>query len=145
MQAHQLKKQKNEKRRKRIGRGGKRGTYCGRGMKGQNARTGSSRRLAILDLIKKIPKLRGVPARRYKKLGMKQYKVIPQVVNLDVLERKFKDGDVISPETLLEKKLVRRIKGRTPSVKILGRGELKKKLAFQGVEMSGKVKKLGQL
>jgi len=140
MQTHQLKRPKNQKKHRRVGRSGKRGNYCGRGISGQNARSGSSRRLAILDLIKKIPKLRGVPARRYKKQGVKQYKTIYQVVNLDVLERKFKEGETVSPQTLLEKKLVRRIKGRTPKVKILGRGELNKKMIFEGVEKSKNVK-----
>lgn len=140
MQTHQLKKQKNQRKHKRIGRGGKRGTYCGRGVKGQNARSGSSRRLAILDLIQKIPKLRGVPAKRYKKLGTKQFRSAYTVVNLNILEKKFKDGETVSPQTLLEKKLVRRIKGRMPKVKILGKGELTKKLVFEGVEKSKNVK-----
>lgn len=111
-------------------------------MKGQNARSGSSRKLAILDFIGKIPKLRGVKASRYKKQGVKQYKIIYEVVNLDVLDKNFKDGEVVSAQALLEKKLVRRINGRTPNIKILGRGELTKKLVFTGVKMSKKVKKL---
>lgn len=139
MQIHQL-KPKRQKSRKRIGRGGKRGTYSGRGMKGQNARSGSSRRPAILDFIRKIPKLKGVPASRYKKQGVKQFRVVYRIVNADILEKKFKDGETVSPKTLLEKKLVRRIKGKTPSVKILGRGALTKKLNFEGVEISRNVK-----
>lgn len=139
MQIHQLKKP-NQRSKKRIGRGGKRGTYSGRGIKGQNARAGSSRRPAIRDLIKKIPKLRGVPPSRYKKQGVKQYKTIYKIVNLNTLEKKFKEGEVVTPESLLEKKLVNRIEGRIPNIKILGRGELKKKLVFEGVEMSKNVK-----
>jgi large subunit ribosomal protein L15 len=139
MQAHQLQKQKQKKHR-RIGRGGKRGTYSGRGMKGQNARSGSSRKPAILDLIRKIPKLRGVPASRYKKQGVKEIRVFYQTVNLDSLQKSFNEGDIVSPESLLEKKLVRKIKGRMPQVKILGKGELKKELKFEGVEMSKNVK-----
>ncbi len=141
MQAHQLQKQK-QKNHRRIGRGGKRGTYCGRGMKGQNARAGSSRKPAILDLIRKVPKLRGVPASRYKKQGVKEVGVFYQIVNLDTLEKSFKEGEIVSLKSLLEKKLVRRIKGKTPNVKILGRGELTKGLVFEGVRMSQKVKKL---
>lgn len=140
MQIHQL-KAKKQKNRKRIGRGGKRGTYSGRGIKGQKSRSGKRIRPAILDFIQKIPKLRGVPASRYKKQGVKQLRVIHQIVNLDVLDVKFKEGETVSPQSLLDKSLVRKIKGRAPVVKILGRGKLKKKLKFEGVEMSARVKK----
>ena len=141
MQIHQLKKP-NQRSKKRIGRGGKRGTYSGHGIKGQNARAGKRKRPATRDLIQKIPKLRGVLHSRYKKQGVKQFKAIYKIVNLDILEKKFKEGEVVSPQSLFEKKLVRRIKGKIPHVKILGRGELKKKLIFEGVQMSEKVKKL---
>lgn len=139
MQIHQIKAIK-QKTRKRIGRGGKRGTYSGRGMKGQKSRAGARIRPALRDFIQKIPKLRGVPASRYKKQGVKQFRTIYQIVNVDVLDKNFKDGEIVSPKTLLEKKLVRRMKGKMPSVKVLGRGELNKELKFEGVEMSGKVK-----
>lgn len=59
MQLHQIQSSHKRKTKKRIGRGGKRGTYCGRGMKGQKARAGAKMKPAIRDLIKKIPKLRG--------------------------------------------------------------------------------------
>jgi large subunit ribosomal protein L15 len=58
MQLHEIKGLKN-KEKKRVGRGGKRGTYCGRGIKGQKARAGAKIRPALRDFIKKIPKLRG--------------------------------------------------------------------------------------
>jgi large subunit ribosomal protein L15 len=138
MQIHQIQRPK-QKIRRRVGRGGTRGNYSGRGIKGQNARAGSSRRPAIRDFIRKIPKLPGVPAARYKKQGSKQYDMTYEVVNLDALNKKFKDGEVVSPETLLGKKLLRRIKGRMPNVKILGRGALKKKLIFERVAMSQSV------
>lgn len=111
-------------------------------MKGQNARSGSSRKPAILDFIRKVPKLRGVPASRYKKQGVKESRIFYQIVNLDSLEKSFNEGDIVSLESLLEKKLVRRISGKTPNVKILGRGKLSKMLVFEGVESSQKVKKL---
>ena len=135
MQIHQL-KTNNQKKRKRVGRGGKRGTYSGKGMKGQKSRAGKRIRPAIRDFIQRIPKLKGVPAARYKKQGVKQYRIVHQTINLDILDKKFKDGDIISPQVLLEKKLVRRIKGKMPIVKVLGRGELTKKLVFENVEMS---------
>ena len=140
MQIHQLRPE-NKKKRKRIGRGGKRGTYSGKGMKGQKSRAGKRIRPALRDFIQKIPKLHGVPSSRYKKQGVKQFRVIYRIINLDVLDKNFKDGETVSPKVLLEKKLVRRIKGRMPAVKILGRGELTKKLEFEDVEMSEQAKK----
>ena len=140
MQIHQL-KSKKQKNRKRIGRGGKRGTYSGKGMKGQKSRAGKRIRPAIRDFIQKIPKLRGVPASRYKKQGVKHFRILYEIVNLDILEKNFEEGEVVSPQILLEKKLVRRIRGKMPSVKILGKGELKKKLKFEGVSMSKQVEK----
>lgn len=139
MQIHQIKRAK-QKSRKRIGRGGKRGTYSGRGMKGQKSRAGARIRPAIRDFIEKIPKIKGVPSSRYKKQGVKQVGIVYRIVNLDILEKKFKDGEVVSPKTLLQKRLVRRIKGREPKVKILGKGELKKELKFEGVVMSKSVR-----
>jgi len=58
MQLHDL-KISIKKKKKRVGRGGKRGTYSGRGQKGQKARAGRRIRPAERDLILKIPKLRG--------------------------------------------------------------------------------------
>ena len=60
MQIHELKLNKKDKRRKaRIGRGGKRGTYSGRGVKGQKARAGRRIRPADRDFFQRLPKLRG--------------------------------------------------------------------------------------
>ncbi|MDP2910331.1 MAG: uL15 family ribosomal protein [bacterium] len=132
MQIHQIKPKHKLKRKKRVGRGGKRGTYSGRGIKGQKSRAGRKMVPAIRELIKKYPKLRGYRARRSIKNVV--------VVNLEDLNEKFKDSEVVSPETLLEKKLIRRIKGRTPRVKILGKGELSKKLIIENCEFSKKAK-----
>jgi len=59
MQLHQIQPIHKLKKKKRVGRGGKRGTYCGRGIKGQKARAGAKIRPEIRDLIKRIPKLKG--------------------------------------------------------------------------------------
>jgi len=56
MQIHEIKIKNKSKKKKRIGRGGKRGTYSGRGVKGQNARSGSSSRPELRDIVKKYPK-----------------------------------------------------------------------------------------
>lgn len=59
MQLHELQPKTKNKKKKRIGRGGKRGTYCGRGLKGQKSRAGRRIRPAVRDVILRIPKLRG--------------------------------------------------------------------------------------
>ena len=120
MQLYQVKPIHKQKTKKRIGRGGKRGTYSGKGIKGQKSRAGRKMRPEIRDFIKKIPKKRGY---RFKSIKSK-----PEIVNLKDLEKYFNEGEIVSPETLLEKGLIGRIKGRMPEVKILGTGELKKKL-----------------
>ncbi len=67
MQLHQIQTGTRKKEKKRVGRGGKRGTYCGRGIKGQRARAGAKIRPALRDLIKKIPKIRGYRFKSKKK------------------------------------------------------------------------------
>ncbi len=132
MQLHQLKPTHKTKTRKRVGRGGKRGTYSGKGMKGQTSRAGARVRPALRDLIKTIPKLRGVKF----KANAKPI----QIVNLLMLEEKFESDDIVSPEQLLKKRLIRRIKGKVPRVKLLGIGELTKKLTVRGCKVSKSVK-----
>lgn len=133
MQFHYLKSNTKSRKHRRVGRGGKRGTYSGRGIKGAGARAGFKARPAEREMLKKIPKLRG-----YK---FKSFRPKPAVVNIGILEKNFKEGDTISPIELLKKGLVRRIKGKTPRVKILGTGEIKKKFIFRGVLFSGSAKK----
>ncbi len=58
MQLHHL-HSTNRKPKKRIARGGKRGTYSGRGVKGQKSRSGHRIRPAVRDLIMRLPKRRG--------------------------------------------------------------------------------------
>src|SRR4030042_2383761 len=128
MQLHQIKPIHKSKKPKRIGRGGKRGTYSGRGLKGQKSRAGRKFQPIIRYLIKRYPKLRGY---RFNPFGEKTAKI-----NIDYLEKKFENGEKISPRLLLEKKLVRKIKGTVPKVKILGRGELTKKLIISGCSVS---------
>lgn len=127
MQLHQIKPNHKRKLKKRVGRGGKHGTYSGRGAKGQLARAGRKLAPVIRELIKKYPKLRGYKFKATKKLA---------IINLGVLEKKFNSSEVVSPKTLLEKRLIRRIKGRMPKVKILGEGELTKKLTIENCLVS---------
>jgi large subunit ribosomal protein L15 len=132
MQLHKLKPTHKLKKKKRVGRGGKRGTYAGRGIKGQKTRSGWKLKPAIRESIKRYPKLRGY--------RVKSRKEKPFTLNLDLLEKKFKSGDLVSPSTLLEKKLISKMKGRLPSVKILSRGKLTKKLKFKDCQFSKKAR-----
>ena len=132
MQLHQLRPIHKPKRKKRVGRGGKRGTYAGRGIKGQKARAGRKLKPIIRELIKKYPKLRGY---RFKKVKIK-----PAIVNIETLEKKFQNGDLITPEVLLERKIISKIKGKLPQVKILAKGKLTKKLIIEGCQISKSAK-----
>jgi large subunit ribosomal protein L15 len=132
MQLHELKPIHKRKRGKRIGRGGKRGTYCGRGVKGQKSRAGRKMVPSIRQLIKKYPKLRGY---RFKPRRPK-----PETIDVDILEKNFEKGDLVSPKILLEKKLISRMKGKTPKVKILGRGKLNKNLTVENCQVSKSAK-----
>ena len=57
---HEIQPTEPKKNKKRIGRGGKRGTYSGKGIKGQKSRAGAKIRPAIRDFMNQTPKLRGV-------------------------------------------------------------------------------------
>lgn len=132
MQTHELKPKHTSRDRKIVGRGGKKGTYSGRGGKGQTARSGRKLAPVIRELIKRYPKLKG-------------YRAFVQpsdtkVVNLVLLEKHFNNGDVVSAQTLLDKKLIAMIKGKNPLVKILGQGELTKKLVFENCKVSASAK-----
>ncbi len=59
MQIHTLRPAHARRAEKRIGRGGKRGTYSGRGQKGQKARAGHNIRPGLRDVLIRTPKLRG--------------------------------------------------------------------------------------
>ncbi|MCX6731583.1 MAG: 50S ribosomal protein L15, partial [Candidatus Parcubacteria bacterium] len=123
-------KPKTKKRNiKRIGRGGKRGGYSGRGIKGQKSRAGRKIRPQWRDIIKKLPKKRG-----YSSPSLKEK---PVVVNLDVIEKNFKAGEKVSPQTLAEKGIIKR---REVKVKILGKGEITKKIIIENCLISKSAK-----
>lgn len=128
MQLHQVRKLHKLKDKKRVGRGGKRGTYSGRGIKGQKARAGRKIRPEIRDLIKKIPKLRGY--------RFKSFRAKPAVLNLADLEKHFPGGAKITPRILAERGLIEKRGGKLPAVKILGKGELTKKLIIKDCQIS---------
>lgn len=132
MQLHQLKPLHYPKKAKRCGRGGKRGTYSGRGVKGQKARAGRKLKPIIRELIKRYPKLRGYRER----LKTKNQKKNLVIVNLSVLEKKFTSQEIVNPETLFKKGIIDKIKGKLPMVKILGQGEIKKALIIENCYLS---------
>lgn len=121
MQIHQL-RVKIQKQKRRVGRGGKKGTYSGRGMKGQKSRSGAPINPIFeggrSTLIEHLPKLRG-----FKSIHPKN-----QIISLEKVDKFFNDGETVSPQTLLGKKLVDNIKA---PVKILGDGKISRKLTFE--------------
>ena len=128
MQLHELRPSHKNKGKKRVGRGGKKGTYSGKGNKGQKSRAGRKMVPIIRELIKRYPKLKGYRAFKIENLFA--------VVNLEVLEKTSKDGETINPENLVKKGVISNIKGRTPKVKILGTGKLTKKLVVENCKTS---------
>jgi large subunit ribosomal protein L15 len=131
MELYDLHPAKGAKRpRKRIGRGPGSGTgkTAGKGHKGQKSRSGYSRRYGFEG--GQMPLVRRIPKRGFCNI----FRVEFQVVNLRDLERLFSDGDTVSVETLLDKGLIRT---KRKPVKILGDGDLSRKLTVQAHKFSG--------
>ncbi len=137
MQLNTLKRRTANKAHKIVGRGGKRGKTAGRGTKGQKARAGHRIRPEARDLIKKLPKLRG----RGKNTNVSI--VAPaKAVNVKTLEHFFAAGETVSVPELVKRGVVRGGKSVRPKVKILGDGELTKKLMFvAGMSISAEAKR----
>ena len=128
---HSLKPAQPRKARKRVGRGlgsGK-GRYSGRGIKGQKSRSGSHKLPAGFEggqmpIDMRLPKLRGNTSADAMPVG--PFRTFTQPVNLRDLEQHFDAGADVTLEALIEKGL---IKHTRIDVKILGSGELTKKLS----------------
>ena len=108
------------KKKKRVGRGNAsgKGTYCGRGQKGQRSRSGGKGGLKLMGLkqtVTKLPKSRGFTSPNSKM----------KILNLSDLEKKYKDGDKVE----------------LPGYKILGDGEMKKKLEVKASAFSKSAEK----
>jgi large subunit ribosomal protein L15 len=134
MQIHELKPKTSFKRAKRQGRGGKKGTYCGKGMKGQNSRAGTRFQPMVREWLKKYHKLRGY------NFGIQDKKAV--TFSLTQLENNFESGDIISPATFLEKKLLKKTESRAPKVKILAKGNLTKSFIVEKCQVSAKAKEI---
>jgi large subunit ribosomal protein L15 len=126
-----LKPAQARKARKRVGRGlgsGK-GRYSGRGIKGQKARAGSHRMPAGFEggqmpIDMRTGKLRGNTSADAMPIG--PFRTYSQPVNVGSLEDRFDAGAAVTPESLKEAGLIAKL---SLDVKILGEGELTKKLS----------------
>lgn len=127
MKVHELKSPAGSSRpRRRVGRGiaGKGGKTAGRGTKGQGARGSVKAGFegGQLPLAQRVPKLRGFT---------NPFRIVYNVVNLEALDAV--DGDTVTPESLRSQGLVHK---RGP-VKVLGRGELTRRLSVEAHAFSG--------
>ena len=128
---HSLKPAQPRRARKRIGRGlgsGK-GRYSGRGLKGQKSRSGSHKMPAGFEggqmpIDMRLGKLRGNTSADAMPIG--PFRTYSQPVNLRDLEERFEAGAEVTPETLKERRLIRKV---SVDVKVLGVGELTKALS----------------
>jgi large subunit ribosomal protein L15 len=126
-----LKPAQARKARKRVGRGlgsGK-GRYSGRGIKGQKSRSGSNKMRPGFEggqnpIYMRLSKQRGPYSADAMPMGPHRTSTIP--VNVAALEERFDAGAEVTIEALIEKGLIRN--ART-DVKLLGNGELSKKLS----------------
>ncbi|MCY3974642.1 MAG: 50S ribosomal protein L15 [Simkaniaceae bacterium] len=123
--------------RQRVGRGpgSGRGKTCGRGHKGDKSRSGYKRRAGKeggqLPLFQKLPG-RGFSNMRFRKPVFS--------INLGRIDAHFSDGETVNRATLLQKGF--RVRRRTRCIKILGMGELTKKVTIEATAFSrGAVKK----
>ncbi len=120
------------KDRKRVGRGpgsGK-GRYSGRGIKGQKSRSGSHKMRAGFEggqmpIYMRIGKLRGSTSKDAMPVG--PFRTYTHPINLRDLDR-FDAGDVVTPEALVEKGLIKNTK---TDIKLLANGDVSKKLTIR--------------
>ena len=117
---------------KRLGRGSGSGLgkTSGKGHKGAKARSGGGKRPGFEG--GQMPLYRRVPKRGFNNVFGTEY----AEVNVERLEV-FEDGDVINAKALLEKKIIRK---ELDGVKVLGGGDLTKKLTVQAAKFTGSAK-----
>ncbi|ASR41869.1 50S ribosomal protein L15 [Ligilactobacillus agilis] len=116
--------------RNRVGRGTSSGNgkTAGRGQKGQKARS----KVRVGFEGGQMPLFRRMPKRGFKNINRKDY----AIVNLETLN-KFEDGAEVTPALLVESGL---IKDEKDGIKVLGNGELKKKLTVKANKFSASAK-----
>lgn len=120
-----------QRKKKRLGRGygsGKGGHTVGRGTKGQKSRGTRKVHLGFeggqIPLYKKLPKIGGFRSLR------QGYAFSINLKDLNI----FRDGSKVTPESLVQKKIIKRVP--RGGVKILSGGDLEKKLIFSGFSYS---------
>lgn len=115
------------KTRKRVGRGGKRGGTSGKGHKGQKARSGGFHRLAFEG--GQMPLYRRTPKRGFSNAP---FKIEFEILNVQRLNDVFENGETVTKEALIAKKLVKVNSSQNGEkrylLKILGNGTISKKL-----------------
>lgn len=118
---------------KRIGRGAGSGTgkTSGKGHKGQNARSGGGVRPGFEG--GQMPLHRRVPKRGFVNIFAKHFATI----NLSDLQNKFNEGDIVDEHTIISSGL---IKKRLDGIKVLGNGEVSKKLTVKVTSFSKSAK-----
>ena len=130
MKLHELHSAEGSRKvRNRVGRGTSSGNgkTAGRGQKGQKARSGGGVRLGFEG--GQNPLFRRLPKRGFNNINRKEY----AIVNIEVLNNRFEDDAEITPATLLEAGI---IKNEKSGVKVLGNGELTKKLNVKAAKFS---------
>lgn len=122
---HNLKLNTKKVGKKRIGRGGKRGTYSGRGQKGQHSRAGRRIRPAERDILLKFPKLRGNRNAKKSPLALE--------IHVGRLQH-FADADGnLTKAVLIKKGLIKRTNAL---VKVLSGGEPTRAFTIEGISVS---------
>lgn len=133
MKLHELKPAKgSRKERNRVGRGpgSGNGKTSGRGANGQNSRSGGGVRLGFEG--GQMPLFQSLPKRGFTNINRKEY----AIVNLETLNR-FEEGTEVTPALLLETGVVSKEKS---GIKILGNGQLEKKLTVRAHKFSASAK-----
>ncbi len=130
MQVHDVRPTYPRQERKRVGRGnGSKGTYSGKGMKGQKARSGGGVRPGFEG--GQNPQIKGLPMMR----GFHNpFRVEYQVVNLARLEELPADITEITPVMLASLRVVRHA---DKPIKVLGEGEITRSLQVKATKFSG--------
>ncbi len=130
MKLNELTASPEAKVRKRVGRGtgSGLGKTAGRGENGQKSRSGAS--IPAWFQGGQTPLYRRVPKRGFNNA---KFRTEYATINLSDLNKYFNDGDVVTPELLKEKGI---IKKQLCGVKVLGNGELEKKLTIRANRFS---------
>ena len=130
MKLHELEKNigaTHRKKRVGNGRGSGLGKTCGRGQKGQKARSGGS----INPVFEggQLPLYRRLPKRGFSNYPFKKEYAVINLSDLNV----FEDGTVVTPALLKERGIVKK---QLSGIKVLGEGQLEKKLTVQAHKFS---------